>query len=163
MNRIHLTLICFVLGLVVQAQESTQLYKKAIDIIKNTPEYKDLQVDNKTFSKESISFINQAYAFHLEEPDLKFIDYDFTFYISDFYLPIEITSFEALRSKRRAKTIFYVSETMDDHFIIEILSFKKKRKAKYPKFYNGVSYSFLFKKNSEMDITYIRSIRIVNN
>ncbi len=152
--------LCFAANLM--SQESAAVYEQAIEVIKNSPEFKNQQVERFTVSKKSISFINSAYAFYLEDPDLAFIDYDFDNYFGEFYQPIEIKTFHSLREKRRAKHVLHVSETVQDHFIIEIHTHKRKKRGKYPKFYNGTSYSYLFKKEDNGDVTYLRTIRIVN-
>ena len=156
------TLLVLLISFVGFSQESAATYKKAIAIITNSPEYKNLNIERHTFSKQTISFINSAYAFYLEDPDLAFIDYDFENYFGDFYQPIEIKNFEALRTKKRAKYVFHVSETEQDHFIIELLTHKRKKRGKYPKFYSGTSYSFLFKKEADGSVRYLRTIKIVN-
>jgi len=144
------------------AQESPETYQRALAIVKNSSEFKSMNIDRYTVSKQSISFINSAYAFYLEDPDLAFIDYDFENYFGEFYQPIDIKEFESLREKRRAKHILFVSETEQDHFIIELLNFKRRKRGKYPKFYSGVSYSFLFKKEADDSVKYLRTIRIAN-
>ena len=153
-------LLCFTANLV--SQESAAVYEQAIEVIKNSPEFKNQQIERFTVSKKSISFINSAYAFYLEDPDLAFIDYDFDNYFGEFYQPIEIKTFHSLREKRRAKHVLHVSETVQDHFIIEMHTHKRKKRGKYPKFYNGTSYSFLFKKEANNVVRYLRTIRIVN-
>ena len=124
---------------VAYSQESAATYEKAVTIVTNGAEFKALDIDSYTFSKESISFINSAYAFYLEDPDLAFIDYDFENYFGEFYQPIEMKSFASLREKRRARHILHVSETVQDHFIIELHIHKRKKRGKYPKFYQGLS------------------------
>jgi hypothetical protein len=156
-------LIAFILITVVgKSQESAATYEKAVTIVTNSTAFKALAIDRYTLSKASISFINSAYAFYLEDPDLAFIDYDFENYFGEFYQPTEIRSFASLREKRRARHILHVSETVQDHFIIELHSHKRKKRGKYPKFYQGTSYSYLFKKEASGDVRYIRTIKIVN-
>ena len=162
MKKQFITLFLIAFTLISFAQESATTYKKAVDVVINSPEFKSLAIERYTFSKQSISFINSAYAFYLEDPDWAFIDYDFDNYFGEFYQPIEILEFQSLREKKRAPNILYVSETEQDHFIIELLTFKRKKRSKYPKFYNGASYSFLFKKEANGDVRYLRTIRIVN-
>lgn len=162
MKRIQFTILLFACTLAAVAQESAAVYEQAINIIKNNPEFKNQQVERFTVSKKSISFINSAYAFHLEDPDLAFIDYDFDNYFGEFYQPIEIKTFHSLREKRRAKHILHVSETEQNHFIIEMHTHKRKKRGKYPKFYQGTSYSFLFKKEADGNVKYLRTIKIVN-
>lgn len=154
-------LVCFT-GTML-SQENAAVYEQALIIIKNSPEFKSLQIERYATSKQSISFINSAYAFYLEDPDLAFIDYDFENYFGEFYQPIEIKSFYSLRDKRKARHILHVSETTQDHFIIELHTHKRKKRGKYPKFYQGTSYSFLFKKETDAKVKYVRTIRIVNN
>jgi len=155
-------LLFLVITIVGYGQESAITYEKAVTIVTNSTEFKALDIDRHTFSNESISFINSAYAFYLEDPDLAFIEYDFENYFGEFYQPIEIKNFASLREKRRARHILHVSETEQDHFIIELHSHKRKKRGKYPKFYQGTSYSFLFKKEDDGEVTYIRTIKIVN-
>ena len=157
-----LILALLTLSLAGYGQESTATYKRAVDVVINSSEFKRLNVDKHTFSKQSISFLNSAYAFYLEDPNLQFIEYNFDNYFGTLYQPIEINEFKALGKRKKAQHILYVSETEQDHFIIELLHFKRKKRSKYPKFYKGVSYSFLFKKEVNGDVTYIRTIRIVN-
>lgn len=162
MKKILFTILCLAYSLISVAQENAATYQKAMTIIENSTEFKTLKIDRYTFSKKSISFINSAYAFHLEDPDLAFIDYDFDNYFGEFYQPIEILSFYSLKDKRRAKHVFHVSETEQNHFIIEMHTHKRKKRGKFPKFYQGTSYSFLFKKEETGDVRYLRTIRIVN-
>lgn len=161
--RIPITiLIILCLGLNSYAQENISIYRQALEVIKNSPEFKQLEIERYTLSKQSISFTNSAYAFWLEDPDIQFTDIDFENYFGEFYQPIAIKSFESLRDKRRAKHVFFVSETVQDHFIIELLTHKRKKRGKYPTFYQGTSYSFLFKKEADGNVRYLRTIRIVN-
>ena len=162
MKKQILLIVLMAFVLVGYGQESTATYQKALTVITNSPEFKSLDIDRYTFSKQSISFINSAYAFYLDDPDIQFIEYDFDNYFGEFYQPIEIKEFESLRTKKRAQHILYVSETEQDHFIIELLNFKRKKRGKYPKFYSGASYSFLFKRETNGNVTYLRTIRIVN-
>ena len=55
-----------------------------------------------------------------------------------------------------------MSETEQAHFIVELFSFKRKKRGKYPKFYSGTSYSFLFKKEANGGVKYLRMIKISN-
>ena len=91
-------LIAFLLiSILGYGQESAAAYEKAVTIVTNSAEFKALDIDRYTLSKASISFINSAYAFYLEDPDLAFIDYDFENYFGEFYQPTEIRSFASLR------------------------------------------------------------------
>ena len=138
------------------------MYKKALTAIENSTAFKQLNIETYSLSRNSISFNNQAYAFWLDDSSLPLGDTDFENYFGELYTPIEIKSFAALSPKRRAKFILFVTETNDNLFVIEVLLLKRKRRAKYPKFYQGVSYSFLFKKEGN-DIRLLRSLRVENN
>ena len=156
------TLFLIAFTLLTYAQESTSTYQKALDIITNNPDFKRLDIQEYTLSKQSISFINSAYAFYLDEPNRSFIEYDFENHFGELYQPIEIKEFESLRKRKRAKHILYVSETEQAHFIVELFSFKRKKRGKYPKFYSGTSYSFLFKKETHGGVKYLRMIKVSN-
>jgi len=145
------------------AQEDISLYKRALQQIENSSEFKQLEIDRYGLSANSISFKNQAYAFWLHDSSLKFGNYDFENYFGEIYNTIKIPSFAALPSKRRSKFMFFVTETNHNLFIIELLSFKRKHKEKYPKFYQGISFSFLFKKEGTNGVKLLETIQIQNN
>lgn len=164
MKKILVTLLFLVsLSSLITAQESTSVYQKALSIIENSPTFEKLGVEKYTASINTTSFGNQAYAFWLEDSTLEFPDRDFENYIGELYIPIEIPSFKELRIKRRSKFVFFVSETEHDVFAIELLVFKRKHNQKYPRFYQGKSYSFLFRKDSENSVKLIHNLEIVNN
>lgn len=146
----------------LSAQETTETYRKALTQIKNTPEFIKLGSPSITASSQTISFTNQAYAFWLDGLDTRFNDKDFENFFGDLYDSIEIGAFEKIREKRRSKYQLYVSETDTDLFVIELLSRKRKRKAKYPKFYQGKSISFLFEK-TETGVRLIKTLTLQNN
>lgn len=144
------------------AQETTQLYQKAVTLLKKAKEFKDLNITEITASSQSISFTNQAYAFWLDGLDTRFKDKDFENFYGDLYQPIAIETFKNVRDRRRSRYQLYVSETEEDLFVIELLSRKRKRKAKYPKFYQGSSVSFLFEKTTN-GVRLIETIKLQNN
>lgn len=148
---------------VMSAQESAAIYKEALRIIENSPTYKELGIETYTTSKTTTSFGDQAYAFWLDDSTLEFPDRDFENYFGELYVPIEILAFKELRKKRRAKFVFVVTESEHNKFAIEILTFNRKKRAKYPKFYQGKSYSFLFRKDSEGKVKLIHNLEIVSN
>lgn len=164
MKKILVTLLLLVsFSSLVFAQESAAIYKEALRIIENSPTYKELGIETYTTSATTTSFANQAYAFWLDDSTLEFPDRDFENYFGELYNPIEINTFKELRIKRRAPFVFVVTETEHDVFAIEILVFKRKRRSKYPKFYQGKSYSFLFRKDAENKVKLIHNLEIVNN
>ncbi len=148
---------------ILYAQESVVIYKEAMNVIENSAQFKNLGVEKYTMSLHTISYKNQAHAFWLIDPFLQLGDYDFENHLGEFYQSIENESFASLRKKRRSKVVFFVTETDTNLFIIELLHFKRKRKAKYPRFYQGKSYSFLFKKESDTNVKLIRIIELTNN
>lgn len=147
----------------INAQETISIYKEALRIIENSSIYKNLNIENYSTSQMTTSFGNQAYAFWLEDPFLEFPDRDFENYFGELYTPIEIPVFKELRTKRRAKHVFFVTETEHNVFAIELLTFKRKRRGKYPKFYQGKSYSFLFRKEKDGKLQLVDELEIVNN
>lgn len=158
-----ITTICLLVSCLITAQEDVSVYQNAMQIIENSPTFKQLGIEKYATSTTSISFTNQAYAFWLDDQTLVFPDHDFNNYFGEFYAPIEISAFKELRIKKRAKHVFFVSETEHDVFAIELLVFKRKRRGKYPKFYQGKSYSFLFRKGSDGSVKLIHNLEIVNN
>ena len=164
MKKIFVTLLLVVsFSSLISAQESNAVYKEALRIIENSPTYKELGIETYTTSKTTTSFGDQAYAFWLDDSTLEFPDRDFANYFGEFYAPVEIPAFKELRKKRRAKFVFVVTETEHNKFAIEILTFNRKKRAKYPKFYQGKSYSFLFRKDSEGKVKLIHNLEIVSN
>ncbi|WP_299679198.1 hypothetical protein [uncultured Dokdonia sp.] len=164
MKKILVTLLLVTSFLhITYAQETAKVYQEALRIIENSPTYKELGIDNYTTVIRTTSFANQAYAFWLDDQTLTFKDRDFENYFGELYTPIEIPVFKELRTKRRAKHLFVVTETEHDIFAIEILVFKRKRRGKYPKFYQGKSYSFLFRKGVDNRVKLIHNLEIVNN
>lgn len=164
MKKILVTLLLFLsFSGLISAQESAAVYKEALRIIENSPTYKELGIETYTTSKNTTSFGNQAYAFWLDDSTLDFPDRDFENYFGELYVPIEIPAFKELRKKRRAPYVFVVTETEHNKFAIEILTFNRKRRAKYPKFYQGKSYSFLFRKDAENKVKLIHNLEIVSN
>ena len=164
MKKILVTLLVVVSFLnLTYAQETAKVYQDALRIIENSPTFKELEVETYTTALKTTSFANQAYAFWLDDSTLEFPDRDFENYFGELYTPIEIPVFKKLRIKRRAKYVFVVTETEHNVFAIEILPFKRKRKGKYPKFYQGKSHSFLFRKDTNGDVKLIHSLGIVNN
>lgn len=155
--------ICLLVSCFLTAQENSSVYQEAMQIIENSPTFKKLGVEKYATSITSISFTNQAYAFWLDDQTLVFPDHDFNNYFGELYAPIEIPTFKELRIKKRSKHVFFVSETEHDVFAIELLVFKRKRRGKYPKFYQGKSYSFLFRKGADGSIKLIHNLEIVNN
>ncbi|WP_299767397.1 hypothetical protein [uncultured Dokdonia sp.] len=160
-------LVTFLLGisflLSTYAQETATVYQDALRIIENSPTFKKLGIETYTTSAKTTSFANQAYAFWLDDQTLEFKDRDFESYFGELYIPIEIPVFKELRTKKRAKHVFIVTETEHNVFAIEILVFKRKRRGKYPKFYQGKSYSFLFRKDSEGNVKLMHNLEIVSN
>ncbi|WP_299212977.1 hypothetical protein [uncultured Dokdonia sp.] len=164
MKKILVTLLLLVsCSSLISAQENTAIYKEALRIIENSPTYKELGIESYTTSETSISFGNQAYAFWLDDSTLNFPDRDFENYFGELYAPIEIPAFKELCQKRRSKFVFFVTETENNVFVIEILVFNRKRRGKYPKFYQGKSYSFLFRKDAENSVKLMHNLEIVNN
>mgnify|MGYP000377380012 CR=1 FL=1 len=164
MKKILATLLLLIsFSNLISAQESTMIYKEALRIIENSPTFKELGIEAYTTSELTTSFANQAYAFWLDDSTLEFRDRDFDNYFGELYAPIKIPTFKELRIKRRAKYVFVVTETEHDVFAIEILPFKRKHRGKYPKFYQGKSYSFLFRKDSETSVKLIHNMEIVSN
>ena len=164
MKKIFVTLLAVVtFSSVISAQESAAVYKEALQIIENSPTFKELGIETYTTSQTTTSFGNQAYAFWLDDSTLEFPDRDFENYYGELYAPITIPAFKELRKKRRAKFVFVVTETEHNKFAIEILTFKRKHRSKYPKFYQGKSYSFLFRKDSENRVKLIHNLEIVSN
>lgn len=157
---IFITILCLSLGL--QAQETTDTYQKAVALIKKTPEFKRTGATTITASKETVSFTNQAYAFWLDGMDTRFGDKNFENFFGDLYQPIEISAFKKVREKRRSRYQLYVSETENDMFVIEMLSRKRKRTAKYPTFYQGGSISFLFEKTAT-GVRLVETLTLQNN
>ena len=157
---IFITILCLSLGL--QAQETTETYQKAVDLIKNTPEFKQTGATAIAASAGTVSFTNQAYAFWLDGMDTRFADKDFENFFGDLYQPIEIPTFKKVRDKRRSRYQLYVSETENDMFVIEMLSRKRKRTAKYPTFYQGGSTSFLFEKTAT-GVRLVETLTLQNN
>ncbi len=148
---------------VISAQESTAIYKEALRIIENSPTFKELGIETYTTSKLTTSFGNQAYAFWLDDSTLEFPDRDFENFFGELYVPIEIPTFKELRKKRRSNFVFVVTETENNRFAIEILVFKRRHRGKFPKFYQGKSYSFLFRKDSENRVKLIHNLEVMNN
>ena len=146
----------------IQAQESTGLYLEAISALKQTPEYKELNIEEYTSGSQTVSFTNLAYAFWLDGLDTRFEDKNFGEFYGDLYIPTKIKEFKATKEKGRSKFQLYVSETENNLFIIELLIFKKKRKAKYPEFYNGRSLAFLFEKRDN-GLFLVETLSIQNN
>jgi len=134
---IFIIMLCLSLGL--QAQETTETYQKAVSLLKKTPEFKQTGATAITASKQTVSFTNQAYAFWLDGMDTRFGDKNFENFYGDLYQPIEISAFKKVREKRRSRYQLYVSETENDMFVVEMLSRKRERTAKYPTFYQGGS------------------------
>lgn len=164
MKKILVTLLLLVsFSSLISAQESAAIYKEALRIIENSPTFKELGIETYTTSKKTTSFGNQAYAFWLDDSTLEFRDRDFENYFGELYTPIEIPSFKELRVKRRSNFVFVVTETEHDVFAIEILVFKRRHRGKFPKFYQGKSYSFLFRKDSETSVKLIHNLKIVSN
>lgn len=155
-----------ILGLLMacalNAQETRETYEKAIVQLKNTPAFKNSGATALTASSQTISFDNQAYAFWLDGLDTRFNDKDFENFYGDLYQPTEITAFKDVREERRSKYQLFVSETDNELFVIEMLSRKRKRKAKYPQFYQGSSISFLFEK-TEDGVRLIETLTLQNN
>jgi len=145
------------------AQETEAIYQDALRIIENSSTFKKLGIEAYTTAKKTTSFANQAYAFWLDDQTLEFQDRDFKNYFGELYIPIEIPIFKQLRVKRRAKYVFIVTETEHNKFAIEILRFKRNRRGKYPKFYQGISYSFLFRKDAKNSVKLIHNLEIMNN
>ena len=160
---IIITSLLLLFSSLLSAQEEKATYQEALRIIENTPIYKELGIENYTTSQTTTSFGDQAYAFWLEDSFLKFPDRDFANYFGELYAPIEIPAFRELRTKRRAKHVFFVTETEHNTFAIELLVFKRKRRGKYPKFYQGKSYSFLFRIDKEGKVKFVDELEIVNN
>lgn len=164
MKKILITLLLVTSMLqLTYAQETAAVYKDALRIIENSPTYKKLGIEAYTTAIKTTSFANQAYAFWLDDQTLTFKDRDFENYFGELYIPIEIPPFKELRTKRRAKHLFVVTETEHNKFAIEILVFKRKRRGKYPKFYQGKSYSFLFRKEADNSVKLIHNMEVVNN
>ena len=155
-------IIALFIGLGTQAQETTALYQKAVTLLKKTPEFKKTGAASVTTGSKTVSFTNQAYAFWLDGLDTRFADKDFENFFGDLYQPITIESFKKVGKKRRAHYQLYVSETENDLFVIEMLSRKRKRTPKYPKFYQGTSTSFLFEK-TETGVRLIETLTLQNN
>lgn len=156
-----ITILCLSLGL--QAQETTDIYEQAIGLVKKSSVFKQTGATAIATGSKTISFTNQAYAFWLDGLDTRFNDKDFENFFGDLYQPKEIESFKKAGDKRRSKYQLYVSETDTDLFVIEMLSRKRKRKAKYPKFYQGQSISFLFEKTSNGGVRLIETLTLQNN
>jgi len=135
MKKIFVTLLLLVLiSSVISAQERTAIYKEALQIIENSPTFKELGIETYTTSEITTSFGNQAYAFWLDDSTLEFPDRDFENYFGELYVPIKIPEFKELRKKRRAKFVLVVTETEHNKFGIEMLTLNRKRRSKYPKF-----------------------------
>lgn len=162
MKKIITLTLMLSLTLAINAQETMAIYQKAVRLLKKTKEFKDLNISEVTASSQSISFTNQAYAFWLDGLDTRFKDKDFENFYGDLYRPITIETFKEVREQRRSRYQLYVSETEDDLFVIELLSRKRKQKAKYPKFYQGSSISFLFEKTAT-SVRLIETIKLQNN
>lgn len=159
----QIILIClFFAVLNAYTQETTATYKEAINILKQTEAFKELKALEFTAGSQSVSFTNLAYAFWLEGMDTRFKEKNFENFYGDLYIPIEIKKFKAAKEKKRATIQLYASETEKGMFIIELLISKKKRKAKYPKFYNGKSIAFLFEKRNG-SIFLVDNVSIQNN
>ncbi len=159
----HITICMLVIAAIqLQAQESTELYLDAIKILKQTTEYTSLNIEEHTSGSQTVSFTNLAYAFWLDGMDTRFKDKNFENFYGDLYIPIKIKEFKATKQKGRSKAQFYVSETENNMFIIELLLFNKKCKAKYPTFYNGRSFAFLFEKR-DGGVFLVESLSIQNN
>lgn len=162
MKVVSTLIITLTFSLMITAQETAATYKEAVALVKKTSEFKAVDATDITASSTSISFTNQAYAFWLDGLDTRFKDKDFENFIGDLYQPTTIEPFEEIRDTRRSRHQLYVSETENDLFVIELLSRKRKRKAKYPKFYQGSSISFLFEK-TETGVRLIETLRLQNN
>ena len=133
------------------------------DLIKNASVTSNFDEAKFTNSKQTLSFKNQAYAFWLDGETSRFSNDDFDGFLGDFlYEPVTIEAFGDARAKRRAVLQLYVTETVDDLFIIETLWRKRKRKPKYPKFYNGESISYLFEK-TDTGIRLVTTLKVQNN
>jgi len=163
MKKILVILLLITSFLNITAQETETVYQDALRIIENSPTFKKLGIETYTTAKKTTSFANQTYAFWLDDQTLEFQDRDFENYFGELYVPIEIPIFKELRTKKRAKHVFIVTESEHNVFAIEILVFKRKRRGKYPKFYQGKSYSFLFRKDSDNNVKLIHNLEIVNN
>lgn len=161
-KRILFIFILIVSTIQLQAQESTKLYLEAINILTQTTEYTQLNITEYTAGSQTVSFTNLAYAFWLDGMDTRFKDKNFENFYGDLYIPKKIKEFKATRQKGRSKAQLFVSETENNMFIIELLLFDKKRRAKYPTFYNGRSLAFIFEKR-EGDVFLVESLSIQNN
>ena len=157
-----LTLLLFT-TVILNAQESTEVYKNAVQLIKNTPAYQNLNRPELSASAQTISFTNQAYAFWLDGMDTRFKNKNFENFFGELYQPIKIKNFRKVRHRRRSKYQLYVSETENNLFVIELLSRKRKQKSKYPEFYQGNSTSFLFEKLAANRVRLIETLRVQNN
>lgn len=163
MKKSIIAICAFVISTIqLQAQETTGLYLEAISALKQTPEYKELNIEEITSGSQTVSFTNLAYAFWLDGMDTQFEDKDFNNFYGDLYIPIKIKGFKSTKEKGRSKFQLYVSETENSMFIIELLIFKKKQKAKYPEFYNGRSLAFLFEKRDN-GLFLVETLSIQNN
>ena len=155
--------ICLCIATIGQSQESAAIYKQAIDLIKNASVTSNFDEAKFTNSKQTLSFKNQAYAFWLDGETSRFSNDDFDGFLGDFlYEPVTIETFGDASAKRRAVLQLYVTETVNDLFIIETLWRKRKRKPKYPKFYNGESISYLFEK-TDAGIRLVTTLKVQNN
>jgi hypothetical protein len=70
-----ITILCLSLGL--QAQETTDIYKQAIGLVKKSSVFKQTGATAIATGSKTISFTNQAYAFWLDGLDTRFNDKDF--------------------------------------------------------------------------------------
>ncbi|TVZ53018.1 hypothetical protein [Dokdonia sp. Hel_I_53] len=160
-KKVVLIICIFFYSQLITAQETSEIYEHAIAQIRATqPAFATTQFAT---GKKTVSFRNQAYAFWLDGEITRFINQQFSNFYGDFlYNPSTLKSFKKAGDKQRSIYQLYVTETVDDLFIIELLSRKRKQSAKYPEFYQGKSTSYLIEK-TEQGVRLLHQLQPQNN